>query len=84
MSDEEITYATDELLTACLAHLDNLLVQSNNQQQLSQAGTMKGEVLRLQIRLAQRRIKGIGFDDNERQLLERFVPVLRNSLPPLP
>jgi hypothetical protein len=82
MYNEELGRATDELLSACLTHLDNLLVQSSDQRQLAQARVLKAEVLRIQIRLNQRRIKGIGFDDYEAQILERFVPVLKAGLPP--
>ncbi len=84
MYDEELGRATDQLLSACLAHLDNLLIHCSDAQQVTQARTLKAEVLRLQIRLDQRRIKGIGFDDNEAQILERFVPVFATALPPVP
>jgi hypothetical protein len=82
MDTDEFDRAADELLSRCLMHLDNLLVQSSVPQQIMQARALKAEVLRLQIRLAQRRIKGVGFDDNEAYLLGRFVPVLMATLPP--
>ena len=57
MYDEELGQATNELLSAWLAHLDNLLLHNSNAQQVAQARTLKAEVLRLQIRLDQRRLQ---------------------------
>ena len=83
MDNDELADAADELLGTCLMHLDNLLVQVPDQQQVVQARALKAEIIRLRLRLDQRRIKGAGFNDDEAFLLARFVPVLMATLPPV-
>jgi hypothetical protein len=74
--------ATDTLLQTCLAHLDNLLVQSTDPQQVAQARALKEEVLRLRIRLSQRQLAGADFTPEETQVLENVVPALMAALAP--
>jgi hypothetical protein len=80
----DLSRATDALLQTCLAHLDNLIVQGGDPNQVTQARALKEDVLRARIRLAQRQAAGVDFTAEEAQVLENIVPVFAAALPPLP
>ncbi len=84
MDHEELSQTTHDLLQSCLAHLDNVIVNAPNPHDVAQARELKAEVLRLQIRLGQRRRQGRALDDQQAQALEQVLPALMAALPPSP
>jgi hypothetical protein len=83
MDGLDLNQATDTLLRTCLAHLDNVLTQSPDPQQVAQARALKEDVLRLRIRLSHRQLMGTDFTVEESQVLENLVPALTAALPPV-
>jgi hypothetical protein len=82
MDHLDVSQAADSLLRTCLAHLDTVLVQSSDAQQVAQARALKEEVLRLRIRLSQRQVTGTSFSPEEAQVLANVVPTMLAALPP--
>lgn len=83
MDGLDLTQATDTLLQTCLAHLDNVLTQSTDPQQVTQARALKEDVLRLRIRLSQRQLTGTDYTAEEAQVLQNVVPAFMAALPPV-
>jgi hypothetical protein len=82
VNHEDISQSTHDLLQACLAHLDNVIVNDPDPQDVARARELKAEVLRLQIRLGHQRRQGQALDDQQAQALEQVLPALMAALPP--
>jgi hypothetical protein len=80
LSAEEVHDDLDALFESCLHNLNQAILHADPQNR-ARARELKGEILQLQIRLDQRRKKGIGFEAREAEILQHVIPRLRDSLP---